>query len=124
MVEKKPPVFDEQANQMKMQLVEIDKEYSDYMDQLRYADEFLLKHISARLKLLEEKQNKLGEEMRKRAMQSDATDHDLNVDALLDAWKSGGIEERKKISKKYIEKINIKDEGDIEIVWKVPGTSL
>ncbi len=121
LVEMIPQPFDEQANKIKMQIVEIGKEYEDYMEQLRHANDFLREHITKRLMLLEEKQSQLSEELSWRKMKTGVQeDEQMDADALLAAWQHGDIEERKKISKKYIEMISIKDNNEVTIVWKVP----
>jgi DNA invertase Pin-like site-specific DNA recombinase len=116
-----PPQFDGQTNALKMQLVEIEREYDDYMAQLRHADDYLREHIANRLMMLEEKQKKLSEELRKRRLKTGIMDGGpIDADALLVAWRDGNLEERKKISKKFISQINIKDDNEVEICWRVP----
>ncbi len=121
LAEQVPPAFDEHANKIKMQLVGIDKEYEDYMGQLRHADDYLRKHITTRLKALEEKQNKLAQELQKRLLQAGVSDAAAaGTEALLAMWQCGNLEHRKKISKKLIDRVDIKDDGAIQIVWRVP----
>ncbi len=121
LAEQAPPPFDEQANKIKMQLAGIGKEYEDFMGQLRHADDYLRSHIAARLKALEEKQTKLNRELQKRLLQAGVSDAmAADAGALLATWHHGGIEVRKKISKKYLDRVDIKDGGEIQMLWRVP----
>jgi hypothetical protein len=70
---------------------------------------------------LEEKQKRLNDELRKRKLKAGILENsNIETDALLETWQHGNIEERKKVSRKYIEQINIKDDNEIEIIWRVP----
>ncbi|NJD02362.1 MAG: recombinase family protein [Ruminiclostridium sp.] len=106
------------ANRIRLQILKIDNQIENLVQQMAEANNVAMKYINERITELDALKNSSIEEVKKVML---TNSKNLPAGQLLDKidnWKGLSLEEKKKISSCFIEKIHIKDD-EISIDWKI-----
>ncbi|GKX27929.1 recombinase [Vallitalea longa] len=107
-----------ELNQLKLQLINIDKQIDNLINQLAQGNEVITNYINKKIVQLDSEKNDILEEIDKHTR-----DDKLSQEQILDAtkdislWNELTLEEKKRIARRFINKVFVTDDV-IKIEWK------
>lgn len=113
-----PKEINYQLNQLKLQLINIDKQIDNLIDQLAKGDEIISTYISKKINQLDIDKNNILKEINRHTINTNLS-HSQILDAseYINLWDDLTMEDKKKIAKKLIDKVFITNDV-IKIEWK------
>lgn len=106
------------TNDLKLQILKIDKQIENLLNQIAESNEVVMKYINKKIASLDNTKNTILEEVKKIALENSKSQPINDIIERVEDWNNLSLENKKEICGYFINKVLIKD-NEIEIDWKI-----